>query len=141
MFIPTPQDEMLRLTQPMTLTATGATPTPASGSPGNFDGQSQGGFDHGYGYAPGGLGKPWAAVINTTAVKTTAGNESYSAQLQESVDGSTWVNVGQAVLITAVGVIALSGFKKARYSRVLMTIGGTAPTITFEAYMNPNVGQ
>ena len=65
-----------------------------------FNGTS---FDQGSGFAPGGIGMPVAAVVNVSALDTADGNETYSAQLEESSDNSTFTAAGPAVSITATG--------------------------------------
>jgi hypothetical protein len=140
MFIPTPQDEQLRLTgvpgsTPITQTATGGTPAISQGPT-----ASAGGYDHGVGFAPGGAGRVYAAVINVTAIKTSVGDETYTFHFQESADGSTWVDITTTLAVTAVGVVAMFAMKRLRYSRLNLVIAGTAPTITYEAWLNPNTG-
>ena len=88
----------------------------------------------GDGYAPGGLGQPLAAVVNATAVKTSASNETYSLKLQQSSDGSTaWEDIGVGVLVAAAGVVVVSGLCTKANLRLVLTVGGTLPSITYSA--------
>lgn len=122
-FIPTPQDEALRLESSITKTAT-------------FNGTS---FDQGSGFAPGGIGMAVAAVVNVSAIDSTTGDETYSAQLEESSDNATFTAAGPSVSLTATGAKSVPGFISKRYNRVKLTLAGTTPSITYEAWLNPNV--
>ena len=119
--IPTPQDAALLLQDTTTKTASYQSP----------------GIDLGSGFAPGGLGKPAAAIINATAVDTTDGNETYTMVLQESSDNSTFTNAGASATISAAGVTAAKGWITKRYVRLSLTLVGTTPSITFKAWLNP----
>ncbi len=118
--IPTPQDEMGRLTPIVTQTATGAV----------------GPVDSGVGFAPNMIGEPMAVVINVNAIKTSAGNETYTAKVQWSDDGITWTDGTATQPLTAVGNLAFGFFSKHRFHQLVVTIAGTAPTITYEAFIN-----
>jgi transposase InsO family protein len=72
-----------------------------------------------------------AIAVDVSAVKTSAGNETYSLTFQHSDDGSTWVACGAALLITAPGVYPIYGALKKRYVRLDGVLGGTSPSITF----------
>lgn len=88
----------------------------------------------GDGYAPGGLGAIVAAVIDVTAIDTTSGNETYAFKLQQSADGSTnWTDIGPSVSATAVGVIIAKGIVTTENIRLVLTAGGTTPSITYSA--------
>ena len=82
---------------------------------------------------------PVAGVVNVTALDLASTNETYSAQLEESSDNSTFTAAGPAVSITATGVKSVPGFLSKRYNRIKLTLGGTTPSITYEAWLNPNV--
>lgn len=119
--IPTPQDAALLMQDTTTKTSSYQTP----------------GLDLGSGFAPGGLGKPMAAIVNVTALDLTDGNETYTLVLQESSDNSTFTNVGVTTTVTAVGVTAVKGWVTKRYVRLSATTVGTTPSITFKAWLNP----
>ena len=118
--IPTPQDAQLLLQDTTTKTANFNTPA----------------VDFGAGFAPGGLGKPLAAVVQVTAMDTADGNESYSFTLQESPDNSAFTAIGISVT-GAVGALPVRGWVTKRYVRLALTVGGTTPSVTFKAYLNP----
>lgn len=120
------QDELLILQASATLTTT----------------QNGAALDMGSGFSPGGGGFPVQCAINATAVKVSAGNESYTFKMQDSPDNATWTDRTPPVVFAAPGalpdMIALQGFITARYARLVVTIAGTAPTITFDnVYLNP----
>ena len=119
--IPTPQDNQLLLTD--TTTKTAAFNTAA--------------VDFGAGFNPGGLGKPVAAVVQASAVDTVDGNETYSFVLQESSDNVTFTPAGASSSAVAVGALAVRGWLTKRYARLALTVGGTTPSITFKAFLNP----
>ena len=119
--IPTPQDAQLLLQDTTTKTAAFNTP----------------GFDQGAGYAPGGPGRPMAAVVQVTALDLADANETYSFTLQESADNSTFTAAGAAQAVTATGTAVVKGRVKQRYVRLALTTGGTTPSITFKAWLNP----
>ena len=85
----------------------------------------------GAGYAPGGLGQALAAAVTVTAVKTSAGNETYSLKLQQSSDGSAWEDIGVGVLVPAAGVVVVKGLCTMANLRLVLTAGGTLPSITY----------
>jgi hypothetical protein len=119
--IPTPQDAGLLMQDTTTKTAVYQTP----------------GLDLGSGFAPGGLGKPAAAIVNATALDLVDGNETYSLVLQESADNVSFTNAGAATAVTAIGVTAVKGWITKRYVRLSLTVVGTTPSITFKAWLNP----
>jgi hypothetical protein len=97
-------------------------------------------LDLGNGYAPEAGGQPVQAVVQVSAVKTSATNETYVFTLQDSPDGATWRNRSPSESLLATGGFLLSGFIENRYVRVIATLGGTAPSITFgDVYLNPIV--
>jgi hypothetical protein len=119
--IPTPQDTRLLLQDTTTKTATYNTP----------------GLDLGAGFAPGGLGLPVGAVVQVTALDTADANESYVFVLQESNDNVTFTAAGNSTAAGAVGVHPVRGRITKRYVRLSLTVGGTTPSITFRAWLNP----
>jgi hypothetical protein len=121
-FIPGPQDSKLQMDTATTIAATG---------PGGV-------LDNGLNYGPGTIGQPICAVVNPTALKTSATNETYSAVLQESSDNATWTACGPAVSFTGVVNGSVPGFLSKRYVRLFWTLGGTSPTLTYSAWLNPN---
>ena len=92
-------------------------------------------LDLGVGAPNAGIGQPMAALVKSTNVKTSATDETYSFVLQDSPDNSTWTSIGPAVAMTAAGKLSVPGFRTQRYVRVNLTIGGTSPTITYEAWL------
>lgn len=148
-FIPTPQDNALQIEgQPLNATSATITAT-GRGASYDFDQLGSGTTNDtgatsgiaGAGYAPGGLGRPMAIVINIDAVYTGSSNETYTAQFVESADGITWVAAGAAVQLTAaVGVQVIKGFSTLRYAAIQWTLTGTTPSITYDAWLNPNIG-
>ncbi|MGE5610858.1 MAG: hypothetical protein ACM359_16525 [Bacillota bacterium] len=121
--IPTPQDEELRLEESITKTAT-------------FDGTTK---DLGLRYAPGGLGQQAAAVVQVSAMDTESTDETYKMVLQESADGETWTDAGPIISVTEVGAISIPGWISKQYARVKLDVGGTTPSITYEAWLNFNL--
>jgi hypothetical protein len=95
-------------------------------------------LDLGAGRLFGELGRPMAAVIRTTAIFLGSSDETYAFTLQDSPDNSTWTNRG-TLAVTAVGIAAVPAQIINRYVRLQVAIAGTTPSITFEAYLNPNV--
>ena len=119
--IPTPQDTQLLLQDTTTKTANFNTPA----------------IDLGPGFAPGGLGKPAAAVVRVTAVDVADGNESYTFTLQESSDNVSFFSAGAASSVSAAGVVPIRGWVTRRYVRLTLVATGTTPSITFKAWLNP----
>jgi len=95
-------------------------------------------LDLGSGRAPGELGMPMGAVIRTTALNLGSSNETYTFDLQDSPDDATWTTQG-TLAVTATGTVVLRAQIQGRYVRLQLVVAGTAPSITFEAYLNPNV--
>lgn len=80
---------------------------------------------------------PVRVVFNTTAIKTSAGNEAYQFKVQESFDGVNYVDTGLAVTLTEVGnVEKIVGISR-RYLRLLPVITGTLPSITLSSWLLP----
>jgi hypothetical protein len=128
-FIPTPLDEQLRLEASATKTAT-------------FAGTS---FDNGAGFAPGGCGQPFAAVVKVSAGDFTTGDETYTFTVEESDDNASFTTCSVAVSPDTatpnlkVGAFSVPGFLSKRYHRLRCVIAGTTPSITYEAWLNPNL--
>lgn len=94
-----------------------------------------------------GIGEPMAVVITVgVAADGTTGDETYSAQVQtdDNASFSSATSVAGAVTI-ARGTAAGTKFVVAippdttieRYTRVYYTLGGTTPTVTVDAFMQP----
>jgi hypothetical protein len=102
-------------------------------------------YDHGAGYAPGGVGQPVAAKVDITAIETDSGNETYAFHLTEcATSGGSYTACGPTVTLTAsgstavTGVIAVPGFVSQRYTKLVCTIGGTIATgISYSAWEVP----
>ena len=130
--VPTPQDEQLRLDAAPGAAAT--TQTASTNSPG---------LDLGAGFAPGGIGQPMAGIVNVTACDRANSDETYNLLLQESSDNASWSNCSAAIAVTVAGAVAtlgvyvLKAVVSKRYVRLSTTIGGTTPSITFKAWLNP----
>src|SRR3954471_23949488 len=119
--LPTPQDTALLMQDTTTKTA-------------NFN---TAGLDLGSGFAPGGLGKPVAAVVDVTALDTSSGNETYSFTLEESNDNASFTATGAAQAVTTTGAVAVRGRLTKRYARLALVVGGTTPAVTYKAWLNP----
>ena len=119
--IPTPQDTQLLLQDTVTKTA-------------SFN---SAGKDLGSGYAPGGLGQPVAAVVQVSAKDTADGNETYVFVLQESEDNVSYRAAGASVQAVATGTVVAKGHVSFRFVRLALTAGGTTPSITYKAWLNP----
>ena len=119
--IPTPQDTRLLIQD--TTTKTAAFNTPA--------------IDLGAGFAPGGLGLAVRGVVQVTASDLADGNETYSFVLQESSDNVTFTAASAAVSTGAVGTYPVRGRVTKRFVRLALTVGGTTPSVTFKASLNP----
>jgi hypothetical protein len=119
--LPTPQDTALLMQDTTTKAA-------------NFN---TAGLDLGSGFAPGGLGKPVAAVVNVTALDTSSGNETYSFTLEESSDNASFAAAGAAQTVTATGAVAVRGRLTKRYARLALVATGTTPSVTYKAWLNP----
>jgi hypothetical protein len=100
------------------------------------------GLDLGSGFAPGGAGMPVQANVSYSAGDFTTGDETYTFKLEESADNSSFTACSQVVTapVTAAapgGALAVGGFVKQRYVRLVMTAAGTTPSITYQAYLSP----
>ena len=76
-------------------------------------------------------------VVLVTAIDRTTGDEAYSFQLEDSADNATFAAVGAAVSADATGAFAASGRITRRYVRLKLTAGGTTPSVTYKAWLNP----
>ena len=97
-------------------------------------------LDLGTGYAPGGLGVPAGAVINTTAFDYTTKDETYAFKLQGAdpdasgaADSATIRDLGASVAVTATGLAVAKGLIDSRFVRLSLDVGGTTPSITYSA--------
>lgn len=122
-YFPQPIDEALRLESSVSKTA-------------SYNSTS---IDQGALYAPGGVGQPLGAVVASSVVDRTTGDETYTAVLQESDDDSTFTACGPIIPITAAGMVLVPGFVSKRYVRVAFVLAGTTPILTFEAWLSPNI--
>lgn len=118
--IPGMQDVQLRLQAAVTKTAT-------------FNSTA---LDMGAAFAPGGGGLPVQGVVTVTALDTGDGNETYTFKLQESTDNSSFTDISPGVAVTDTGTVACKGFLSKRYVRLVATLAGTTPSVTYEAYLN-----
>ncbi|MDB5297268.1 MAG: hypothetical protein JWO31_3251 [Phycisphaerales bacterium] len=119
--IPTPQDKRLLLQD--TVTKTAAFDSPA--------------LDLGIGYAPGGPGQRMSGLVAVVSRDAADGNESYAFTLQESADGATYAACGPAAAVTGNGVTQVRGVVRRRFVRLSLAAGGTTPSITYKAWLNP----
>lgn len=93
-------------------------------------------LDMGQGFAPGGLGKLLAAVVDVSAIDRTDANETYAFKLQESADGATaWADIGLPVSVAAAGNTVAKAICTGRFIRLVLTAGGTTPSITYTAHV------
>ena len=91
----------------------------------------------GTGYAPGGPGQAFCALVDVAAVDRTTGDETYAWKVQESADGSTWTDASPTVNITAAGAFSLPCFISQPNVRLWLDVGGTTPSVTYEAWLVP----
>jgi hypothetical protein len=105
------------------------------------------GVDLGAGYAPSGGGQPMQAVISFSALDRAQGDETYSFRIEDSPDNSTWTarsadrTTAQEGFTSngASGVFTIGANIVQRYVRIVWTLAGTTPSITFTAYLQPSV--
>jgi hypothetical protein len=122
-----PQDEATRLEQAITKVA-------------NFDGTT---LDLGNGYRAGGIGVLTAAIVQVTAAYRGSSDETYTFQMQESADGATWQACGPEVSIDVSGTSAtiasysVGGIVSFEFVRLSLTVAGTTPTISYQAWLVP----
>ena len=84
-----------------------------------------------------GVGMPVAAVVAVEDAYAGGGGESYTFTLQESGDGSAWSDIGLPAAADGPGTVLAAGFQKLRYSRLVLAVGGTAPSVTYAASLVP----
>lgn len=99
-------------------------------------------IDLGSGFAPGGAGQAMQANIRVSAIVINDNDESYTFKVQDSPDNSTFTDrsEGRVLLATAsaaAGVLAIICGITQRYVRLVVTISGTTPSITYEAWLSP----
>jgi len=129
-FVPGLQDEALRITESTTNSSSGSFYSPW--------------LDQGLDFKPGGVGMPVVGVTNVTAADGASGDEAYTFVLQESDDKQTITDCGPAVTVdvdttnSKTGAISVPGFMSSRYVRLKLTVAGTTPSITWEAWLNCN---
>jgi hypothetical protein len=119
--IPTPQDKRLLVQDTTTQTASFNTAP----------------LDLGVGYAPGGPGQRVSALVAVVSRDTADGNETYAVVMQESADGATYAPCGPSAAVAGIGVTVARGVVTQRFVRLALTLGGTTPSITFKAWLNP----
>ena len=125
-FVPATGDQALQLEKNVTQTA-------------NYAGASID-LSQGTGlFSPGGCGQPFGAVVRVSAIKTTAGNETYAFKIQESPDGVNWIDITVPVAAVGVGGFTIPAYLSKPFVRVGLAIAGTAPTITYSVELNPYV--
>lgn len=134
-----PQDSALVLLAAQTLTAS------ANGAAFDF---AQGAVMQNFTFAPGGGGVPVQAIIPITSYDTTDGNETYTFKIQTSPDGTTWTDFSRIATpaIDGVpatgGILSLGWFQRVRYARLVLTLGGTTPSIVLgTCYVQPITNQ
>ena len=77
-----------------------------------------------------------AAVINVTALETPSPAETYNFALEESADNVTYTPAsGGLTLVTGPGVTAARATITKRFVRLALDVRGTAPSITFKAWL------
>lgn len=87
-----------------------------------------------------GIGRPVAAVVKISAgLAVPNSNETYQFQLMESPDSSTWNPIGPPVVLTlasnGLGNYSIPGFLSKRFVALALTLGGSAPSITYDAWL------
>lgn len=130
-FIPNPIDEATRLEGTAANLAANTADVPTTKTA-TFAGTA---FNMGAAAPNAGIGQPLAAIIKYSAL-VAAGT--YVAQLMDSPDGSTWSAIGPAVTIppgVASGKMAIPGFRTQQYVALSLTLGGTSPSITYDAWL------
>ncbi|HUO10073.1 MAG TPA: hypothetical protein VM008_17335 [Phycisphaerae bacterium] len=123
-FVPSSQDAALTLESAVGRTA-------------NYNGNV---LDMGFGFSPGACGMPVGAVVQVFSMSTVNGDESYLFKLQESDDLTTWYDASCPVAAASANpMFTVPGFISRRWVRLALAIGGTAPSIMYSAWLNPNV--
>lgn len=135
-FVPTPQDDKMLLQDTVTKTAT----------------FSSAWIDMGDGYRPGSIGHMCAGVVKVTSADRTSSDETYVFKLQETVadangvaDDSKAADIGPtsavdvAAAVATLGIISVGGILSQRFVRLVATLAGTTPSVTYKAWLNFNV--
>jgi hypothetical protein len=133
-FIPGPPDAALVLQAAVTKTA-------------DFNGAW---LDLGPSFAPGGLGMPVAAVVEVTAAVRNDSDETYAFKLEDAAADASGVADAATVATISVpasvpvsgatattGILLVKGFVTQRFVRLALDVGGTTPSITYSAHLNP----
>ncbi|MCE5279375.1 MAG: hypothetical protein ABFD92_01995 [Planctomycetaceae bacterium] len=98
-------------------------------------GDSESVVDLGVGFAP----TPDKAArldMNVTALDAVTGNETYTAEVQESDDLQAWTATGLLLTVAAVGQISKLFSATKRYQKLVWTLGGTTPSVTASAWIS-----
>ena len=121
--VPGPLDDALKIEDAILKTA-------------DFDGTT---YDNGASFAPGGAGLPVLAVteVTTFALGGSTGASTWTAVLQESANGTDWVNIGPTITISSAAVISIPGVLSERYSRLKLDLTGTG-TVGLTCWQTPN---
>lgn len=101
------------------------------------------GIDLGSGFAPAGGGFPMQGIVDYSAGDFATGDEAYTFKIQDSPDNSAWTDrspgvVAPVTVAAPAGAITIGAFIQQRYVRLVATLGGTTPSITYLAYLQPN---
>jgi hypothetical protein len=132
-YIPNPLDEATRLEgTPANNQVTPAVADVPITKTATFAGTA---FDLGVVASQAGIGKPLAAVIKYSGLVATG---TYVATLMDSPDAATWTAIGPAITIppgVASGKLSIPGFRTQRYVALALTLGGTSPSITYDAWL------
>ncbi len=78
-----------------------------------------------------------AVTGSSNTITATVGSETYTFKMQDSDDGSNWFDAGPSQAADHVGAFSVGGIVSRTNARLLLTIAGTAPSITYEAWLNP----
>jgi len=114
-----PQDDDLLLADSVTKTASA-----------NLDS-----VDLGEGFAPA-PAAPISVQGNVSALDAADGDETYQIKVQQSSDDANWEDAGLSWTVTATGTFyKIVGITK-RYVRLVLTLAGTSPSITLDAWLN-----
>ncbi len=95
-------------------------------------------YDSGKGFKPGGVGLPVVAAVHCTGVDGSSGNETYGFSLQESDDNATWSDVSVEAAAdpdVAEQNVLVKGYQTKRYLRLNLDVGGTTPSVTWQAWL------
>ena len=118
--IPTPQDTRLLIQD--TTTKTAAFNTPA--------------IDLGAGFSPGGLGLAVGGVVQVTASDLADGNETYYVHAP-GVDRQRHLLRRRRRRFHRHSAPSRARRLTKRFVRLALTVGGTTPSVTFKAWLNP----